>query len=86
MSATYAGSAVVCDGTTTIAGPIDIDSIQNNATASVTIAKSGITVFSGGAGAGAVVPMHFRSAGPIVVTVNGGGSVTLFLRVASERG
>lgn len=85
MAAVYAGSAVVCTGTTTIQGPIDIDGVQNSATTSYTITRGGTTMLSGAAGTGATSVVRIRSAGPIVVTVVGGGSVTLFLKVAAER-
>ena len=75
----------MCTGTETVAGPIDIQSIQSNATTSFTIVKGGVTMLSGGVGSGAILGVHLRAAGPVVVTVVGGGSVSLHLRVSSER-
>lgn len=85
MAVTRGGSVIVVTGTETLAGPIDIQSVQNNATTSFTITRGSVTMLSGGAGGGAILNAHIRSAGPIVVTVTGGGSVTLHLRVEAER-
>ena len=85
MAVSYAGSTITVSGTETLSGPIDIQSVQNSATTSFSIAKaSGTVMLSGGVGAGAILPAHIRSAGSIIVTVTG-GSITLHLRVQSER-
>lgn len=85
MAATYVGSSIICTGTTTIATPVDIVGIQNNATTSFTIAKGANTILTGGVGAGTALPLQLRSAGGVTVTVLGGGSVTLLLAVSSRR-
>lgn len=84
MAATYAGSAIVCTGTTSIDGPLMLTGIINNATTSFTITRGGNTVISGGAGA-TFNDFKFRSSGPITVTVVGGGSVTLHLQGPAVR-
>lgn len=87
MAVTAAGSALVCTGTTSIDGPIDVQSILNNATTSFSITKVGSAgvIASGAAASAVILPIHFRTSSDITVTVTGGGSITLYLRVQSER-
>lgn len=79
MSVASAGTALIFTGTTTVTGPVDVDGLKNSATTSFAITKGSNEIVSGGAGAGAHVPVKFRSASGFTVTVVGGGSVTLYL-------
>lgn len=86
MAITTGGNVWVCTGTTTITGPVDIAAVKNDATTSASIAhaSSSVVMWNAGAGSGAIVSMPLRSAAGIVVTVTGGGSVTLYLRTQTE--
>jgi hypothetical protein len=85
MAAQYAASAIICSGTTTIPGVVDIAAVVNNATTSFTIAKGANVILSGGVGSGQSLPAPLRSANGLTITVVGGGSVTLLLAVSARR-
>jgi hypothetical protein len=85
MALVRAGSTVVVTGTETIPGPVDMSGFQNNATTSFTVAKGATTVLSGGAGTGQIERVDLRAASGFVVTVTGGGSLTLYLAVSARQ-
>lgn len=85
MAATHVASTIVCSGTTTIPGVVDVAAIINNATTSFTIAKGANTILAGPAGTGQTIDASIRSANGLTVTVVGGGSVTLCLAVSARR-
>jgi hypothetical protein len=78
MAATKAGSAIVCTGTTTVAGPHNIVAIGTAATTSATITDGTTEFFSCGAEK-AVHALDLR-VDSVTVTVTGGGYVTLYLK------
>ena len=85
MAQTRQANTIVVTGAETVPGPVDIVGILNNATTSFTIADDGRTAFAGGAGTNSMISVPLRSASGFVVTVTGGGSVTLILRVSRHR-
>ncbi len=80
MAATRVGSTIVVTGTTTISETIDVEAVANNSTTSVTI-SDGTTTFLTLGNTKDVIFAPFRLDGGCVVTVVGGGSITLFLRI-----
>lgn len=82
MPITRAASTIQVTGTVVIPGPVQIEAVQASA-AAITIAKGAVVLYTSTADA-TVKPLPLRSAGPLTVTA-GAGTITLYLRLASNR-
>lgn len=80
MAATNVGTMTVVTGTTTVAGPHDIVGITCAATTSCTITDGTTEFFSCGS-TKEYQNVEFRTNTDLVVTVTGGGYITLHQRV-----
>lgn len=80
MAATNVGTTIVVTGTTTVTGQHDIIGILCAATTSATITDGTTEFFSCGS-TKEYQAAEFRTNTDLVVTVTGGGYITLFKRV-----